>query len=129
MLRLGGVTAGLAISTVGTRQLALAAPALPATAVRPADPPGVIEEILEQIDERYRNRRIRGVRARRRDHDRTEEVLAVTVDDADLHVMANEDGTYTSVMNHYQTFRSLRQTARAAVDSLRGADLRPFPHN
>ncbi|BFU43603.1 tyrosinase family oxidase copper chaperone [Krasilnikovia sp. MM14-A1004] len=47
------------------------------------------------------------------------------IDGVPLHVMVNGDGTYTSVVNHYQTFRSLREVARAAVDELDGATLVP----
>ncbi|RZU49138.1 secreted protein [Krasilnikovia cinnamomea] len=45
------------------------------------------------------------------------------IDGVPLHVMVNGDGTYTSVVNHYETFRSLREVARAAVDQLDGAAL------
>lgn len=53
----------------------------------------------------------------------------VVIDGTALHVMVNADGTYTSVANHYQTFRTLREVARAAVDELDGARLVPVRHH
>ncbi|GAA1819346.1 tyrosinase cofactor [Planosporangium flavigriseum] len=53
----------------------------------------------------------------------------VLIDGRALHVMTNADGTYTSVVNHYQSFRSLREVARAAVDSLGTATLSPVHHH
>ncbi|GAB1641890.1 tyrosinase family oxidase copper chaperone [Krasilnikovia sp. MM14-A1259] len=52
----------------------------------------------------------------------------VLIDGVPLHVMVNADGTYTSVVNHYQTFRSLREVSRAAVDELDGAALEHVHH-
>jgi hypothetical protein len=47
----------------------------------------------------------------------------VLIDGAELHVMANADGTYTSIVTHYETHRTLRGAARAAVDELGSARL------
>lgn len=52
----------------------------------------------------------------------------ILIDGAPLHVMTNADGTYTSVVNHYRSFRSLRAAARAAVDDLGDATLVPLHH-
>ncbi|MDI9887111.1 tyrosinase family oxidase copper chaperone [Streptomyces sp. HNM0645] len=49
----------------------------------------------------------------------------VRVDDDDLHVMQNADGTWISVVNHYEKYRTPRDAARAAVRELRGASLVP----
>jgi hypothetical protein len=53
----------------------------------------------------------------------------ILIDGAALHVMTNADATYTSVVNHYQSFRSLRAVARAAVDDLGGATLVQAHHH
>ncbi len=50
---------------------------------------------------------------------------AVLIDGRPLHMMRNADGTWISVVNHYQTFTTPRGLARAAVRELRGATLVP----
>ncbi|WP_455353200.1 tyrosinase family oxidase copper chaperone [Streptomyces sp. SYSU K217416] len=50
----------------------------------------------------------------------------VLIDGKELHVMRNADGSWISVVNHYDTFDSRRDVARAAVDDLDGAALVPF---
>ncbi|GAA1269366.1 tyrosinase cofactor [Kitasatospora nipponensis] len=50
----------------------------------------------------------------------------VRIDDQELHLMRNADGTWISVINHYQTFSTPRALARAAVHGLRGAALVPL---
>lgn len=52
--------------------------------------------------------------------------VEVLVDGKELHVMRNADGSWISVVNHYDTFDSPRDVARAAVDELDGAALVPF---
>ncbi|QKW06085.1 tyrosinase [Streptomyces sp. NA04227] len=52
--------------------------------------------------------------------------VRITVDGKELHVMRNADGTWVSVLNHYQVFDDLRDVARAAVDELDGAKLIPL---
>ncbi|MFD9219008.1 tyrosinase family oxidase copper chaperone [Streptomyces sp. NPDC060064] len=51
--------------------------------------------------------------------------FVVRVDDDDLHIMQNADGTWISVINHYETHRTPRDAARAAVRELHGATLVP----
>ncbi|MDH2388834.1 MULTISPECIES: apotyrosinase chaperone MelC1 [Streptomyces] len=51
----------------------------------------------------------------------------VHVDGRELHVMRNADGTWISVVNHYETFANPRAVARAAVVELQGSTLAPFP--
>ncbi|MFD4585845.1 tyrosinase family oxidase copper chaperone [Streptomyces sp. NPDC058423] len=51
--------------------------------------------------------------------------FVVRVDDDDLHVMQNADGTWISVVNHYEKYRTPRDAARAAVRELHGASLVP----
>jgi hypothetical protein len=103
LFRLGVLGMALAGSTVGTRRLAAGA--------------GGVSTVL--IDELYKGRRIwaylpaPGMRPQ------------VYIDDVGLHTMTLPNGRCTSVMNHYQSFGTLLQAARAAVDNLRGAALLP----
>ncbi|MFE2147770.1 tyrosinase family oxidase copper chaperone [Streptomyces sp. NPDC059456] len=50
----------------------------------------------------------------------------VRIDGRELHVMRNADGTWISVVNHYETFADPASLARAAVRELQGAALAPF---
>ncbi|MBT2454798.1 tyrosinase cofactor [Streptomyces sp. ISL-86] len=50
----------------------------------------------------------------------------VLIDGRELHVMRNADGTWISVVNHYETFADPASLARAAVRELQGATLAPF---
>jgi hypothetical protein len=50
----------------------------------------------------------------------------VHIDGEELHVMQNADGTWISVVNHYETFASPRAVARAAVVELQGSQLEPL---
>ncbi|MER6675236.1 tyrosinase cofactor [Streptomyces sp. NPDC000983] len=54
---------------------------------------------------------------------------AVLVDGVELHVMRNADGSWISVVSHYDPVATPRAAARAAVDELQGAALLPFPAN
>ncbi|MFJ4839537.1 tyrosinase family oxidase copper chaperone [Streptomyces sp. NPDC088746] len=47
----------------------------------------------------------------------------VSVDGRVLHVMRRADGSYLSAVNHYESFPTLLETARAAVDELGTAQL------
>lgn len=47
----------------------------------------------------------------------------VTIDGRPLHVMRRADGSYLSEVNHYESFPTLLETARAAVDELGTARL------
>ncbi|MFI6150654.1 tyrosinase family oxidase copper chaperone [Streptomyces sp. NPDC051109] len=50
----------------------------------------------------------------------------VKVDGNDLHIMPNANGSWVTVVNHYETFPDPLSAARAAVRELQGADLVPF---
>ncbi|MFJ9821423.1 tyrosinase family oxidase copper chaperone [Streptomyces sp. NPDC101151] len=52
--------------------------------------------------------------------------FVVRIDDKDLHVMQSMDGTWLSVVNHYQKQRTPLEVARAAVRDLDGASLVPL---
>ncbi|MEW2579594.1 tyrosinase family oxidase copper chaperone [Streptomyces syringium] len=52
--------------------------------------------------------------------------FVVRIDNDDLHVMQNADGTWISVIDHYATHPTPRDVARAAVRDLNGASLVPL---
>ncbi|WP_151482936.1 apotyrosinase chaperone MelC1 [Streptomyces albicerus] len=104
--------AGLAV-TAGT--LPLVAPS-PTSAAAHSDGPAAFDEV-------YKGRRIQG-RPTGGHHHGTG--YAVFVDDVELHVMRNADGTWISVVSHYDPVPSPRAAARAAVEELQGAPLVPF---
>ena len=78
----------------------------------------------DEIDEVYQGRRIQGrpVSASGAGHHHHGS-YSVLIDGKELHMMQNSDGTWISVVNHYQTFTTPRGLARAAVRELRGASL------
>ncbi len=102
-------------------------------------------EMPEPFDEMYQGRHIEGWPAQaagahdrgRQDHGGQAEHhfgpagphegmdFVVRIDNDDLHVMRNADGTWISLVNHYETFTTPRALARAAVRQLQGADLVP----
>jgi hypothetical protein len=53
--------------------------------------------------------------------------VEVRIDGRPLHVMRRADGTYLSLVNHYESFPTLRDVARAAVDELGDAQLSLAP--
>ncbi|MEU3554960.1 tyrosinase family oxidase copper chaperone [Streptomyces fragilis] len=79
--------------------------------------PGAAAEAV--FDEVYRGRRIRGFRGRTRG---TSSGAAadwhVTLDDQPLHLMRRADGSYLSMVDHYGSYPTPREAARAAVDQL-----------
>ncbi|MFD9389978.1 tyrosinase cofactor [Streptomyces sp. NPDC060000] len=78
------------------------------------------------FDEVYRGRRIQGRSATGSGHHHGGG-YAVYVDGVELHVMRNADGSWISVVSHYDPVPTPRAAARAAVDELQGARLVPFP--
>ncbi|MFJ3670966.1 tyrosinase cofactor [Streptomyces sp. NPDC090106] len=82
----------------------------------------------DAFDEVYKGRRIQGRPAAGGGHHHGAG-FTVLVDGAELHVMRNADGTWISVVSHYDPVPTPRAAARAAVDELRGARLVPFPAN
>ncbi|MEU4614955.1 apotyrosinase chaperone MelC1 [Streptomyces umbrinus] len=76
------------------------------------------------FDEVYRGRRIQGRPSGGGHHHGAG--YAVFVDGVELHVMRNADGTWISVVSHYDPVPNPRAAARAAVEELQGAPLVPF---
>ncbi|MGF1427991.1 apotyrosinase chaperone MelC1 [Kitasatospora sp. LaBMicrA B282] len=78
----------------------------------------------DTFDEVFRGRRIQGMPMA--GGGRHGAGYMVLIDGRELHLMRNADGTWISVINHYQTFRTPRAIARAAVNALYGAQLTPL---
>ncbi|MFD8417882.1 tyrosinase family oxidase copper chaperone [Streptomyces sp. NPDC059466] len=76
------------------------------------------------FDEVYRGRRIEG-RAGGGGHHHGAG-YGVFIDGAELHVMQNADGSWISVVSHYDPVATPRAAARAAVVELQGAPLVPL---
>ncbi|MEN8651270.1 tyrosinase family oxidase copper chaperone [Streptomyces sp. 21So2-11] len=53
--------------------------------------------------------------------------VEVLIDGRPLHVMRRADGSYLSLVNHYESFPTLLDVARAAVDELGSAHLSKSP--
>ncbi|MGX1883374.1 tyrosinase family oxidase copper chaperone [Streptomyces sp. NPDC055287] len=53
--------------------------------------------------------------------------VEVRIDGRPLHVMRRADGSYLSLVNHYESFPTLLDAARAAVDELGDAQLSAHP--
>ncbi|MFJ8109420.1 tyrosinase cofactor [Streptomyces sp. NPDC096132] len=83
-------------------------------------------DALGSFDEVYRGRRIQGRPSSGGGHHHGGG-YAVYVDGVELHVMRNADGSWISVVSHYDPVPTPRAAARAAVDELQGARLLPFP--
>ncbi|NUW00591.1 tyrosinase family oxidase copper chaperone [Streptomyces sp. CAI 127] len=110
-----------------------------AAADRPAPAPGPgsgsgSRATTEEFAEMYRGREIRGtatvvVPAGAPADDRVavaaEPVTEIRIDGRPLHVMRRADGTYLSDVRHYESYPTLLETARAAVDELGTARLAP----
>ncbi|MGR4878534.1 tyrosinase family oxidase copper chaperone [Streptomyces sp. LARHCF249] len=113
-----GTTAG-ALTVLG---LAGATAHAAATDSRAAAPAGTVDEV-------YKGRRIRitpGTGGGHHGGHHSPGLPTVRIDGRELHVMRNADGTWISVVNHYETFADPASLARAAVRELQGAVLAPF---
>ncbi|ANP52765.1 hypothetical protein J2Z21_000301 [Streptomyces griseochromogenes] len=114
-----------------TAAAALAATASAATLVSPgASAAEHRHGSPESFDEVYKGRRIQGRPSGMGGHHHEHGGgYAVFVDGVELHVMQNADGSWISVVSHYDPVPTPRAAARAAVDELQGAPLLPFPAN
>ncbi|MFF9088391.1 tyrosinase cofactor [Streptomyces sp. NPDC014991] len=116
------LTAAAAVATTATAATLVAPAASAAGHHEPAAP--------ESFDEVYKGRRIQGrVSSGGGHHHEHGGGYAVFVDGVQLHVMRNADGSWISVVSHYDPVPTPRAAARAAVDELQGAALLPFPAN
>ncbi|SEC86255.1 Tyrosinase co-factor MelC1 [Streptomyces misionensis] len=85
----------------------------------------------DSFDETYRGRHIRGVRMPEEGRSGFDADWRITVDGRPLHLMRRADGTWLSMVDHYTSYRTPQEAARAAVDELgpgqRLRDLAPGP--
>lgn len=104
---------------------ALALAVVPVVAAAwPRREPG--DDEASSFDETYRGRRLRGVKAGAEHLDHMAQALRVpgggrwhvTVDGRPLHLMRRADGTYLSMVDHYRSYPTALEAARAAVDEL-----------
>ncbi|MFJ8540614.1 tyrosinase family oxidase copper chaperone [Streptomyces sp. NPDC093586] len=103
----------------GLRAFAFAAALAPVLAARGPAPralPGSAPHDTG-FDVTYRSHRIRGVRTPARGADEGGR-WHVTVDGRPLHLMRRADGTWLSMADHYCSYRTPLEAARAAVDAL-----------
>ncbi|WP_327683586.1 apotyrosinase chaperone MelC1 [Kitasatospora sp. NBC_00458] len=118
---LQGAAAALTVAA-GTVVIGVAGPGGSATAADPG--------ASDTFDEVFQGRRIQGRPVTGGGHQHggagTGTGYEVRIDGDELHMMRNADGTWISVVNHYQTFATPRALARAAVSDLQGATLVPI---
>ncbi|WP_256096929.1 tyrosinase cofactor [Streptomyces agglomeratus] len=145
----GGFAMGVIAGTAGALAPILTKRPGPATAAANGpEAPGTAEAERERLAERfaetYRGRHIQGTvrgalpagaagRSRRAGSFGDAMTVAavrdveVRIDGRPLHVMRRADGSYLSLVNHYQSFPTLLDAARAAVDELGDAQLSASP--
>ncbi|MDX3577435.1 tyrosinase family oxidase copper chaperone [Streptomyces sp. FL07-04A] len=70
------------------------------------------------FDETYRGRRIRGLLTTGGTAGAGHATWTVTVDGRPLHLMRRADGTWLSMVDHYRSYATPLEAARAAVDEL-----------
>ncbi|MFD5142168.1 tyrosinase family oxidase copper chaperone [Streptomyces sp. NPDC058401] len=121
-----GATAG-ALTALGLAGATAHAAVTGSRTAVPATPAGTVDEV-------YQGRRIRIVPAAGGGDDhgghhgghQSPGLPTVLIDGRELHVMRNADGSWISVVNHYETFSGPLPLARAAVRDLQGAVLLPM---
>ncbi|MCF3123978.1 tyrosinase co-factor [Streptomyces arenae] len=102
-----GAAASVVLAAAGLFR-AVPEPPEPATDIPPDDPP---------FDQMYQGRRIQGEPMAARSGDASAE-WRVTVDGKILGLMRRADGTYLSMVDHYQSYATPLAAARGAVDEL-----------
>ncbi|MEV0964813.1 MULTISPECIES: apotyrosinase chaperone MelC1 [unclassified Streptomyces] len=127
-----GAAAGAA---AGLAAAGAAHAAIQTTGPRPQDAHGGATAVPGSFDEVYQGRRIEGGPTHDGGHDGGhggghhgghDAGYTVRIDGEELHVMRNADGTWISVINHYEPRATPRALARAAVTELQGAALVPL---
>ncbi|MFE0063019.1 tyrosinase cofactor [Streptomyces sp. NPDC059003] len=126
---MSGITRRRAIGTIASTTAALALvgaarssaeAAEPLTHDRPGSEPGSFDEV-------YLGRHIQGRPSRDGEHHGDHgSGYSVRIDGDELHIMRNADGTWISVINHYEPQATPHALARAAVADLQGAALSPL---
>lgn len=129
MMRAALTTAVVVGTSAAVAPIVLADPAPAAPAAGAAGPAAPLP--AGTFDEVYRGRRIQGgpttpVRqavARAAAAPASGPGIEISIDGRPLHVMRRADGTYLSLVNHYQSFPTPLEVARAAVDEIGTAQL------
>ncbi|WP_330328362.1 tyrosinase cofactor [Streptomyces sp. NBC_00536] len=133
-----GMTAGAAtaigLTTACSSSSAGKPAAGPAADASAPGAPGAsgVSKTITPIDEVYQGRRIQISLATGGHHDGGHHMPAmpsVRIDGNELHLMPNADGSWITVVNHYETFADPITAARAAVRDLQGAVLVPLGPN
>jgi hypothetical protein len=97
---------------------AVAAPAALLWPTRPTDDRPPSDDLGDgSFDEMYAGRHIRGTRAAGGPH-HSGAAWDITVDGRPLHLMRRADGSYLSMVDHYQSFPTPLIATRRAVDEL-----------
>ncbi|RSS78272.1 tyrosinase family oxidase copper chaperone [Streptomyces sp. WAC06614] len=125
-----GAATALGVTAAVIRSSATSAPEPGASAKGPA-PTGSVPALpdVSALDEVYQGSRIQIVPAAgggHHDGHHLPSLPTIRIDGKELHLMPNADGTWISVVNHYETFPDPVSAARAAVRDLKGAALVPF---
>ncbi|GLX36181.1 tyrosinase family oxidase copper chaperone [Streptomyces lavendulae] len=124
MMRAALTTAVVVGTSAAVAPIVLADPAPGAApAPAPAAPRGTFDEV-------YRGRRIQGgpvpvryASARGAAAPASGPGVEISIDGRPLHVMRRADGSYLSLVNHYRSFPTPLEAARAAVDEIGTAQL------
>ncbi|MGW8377915.1 tyrosinase family oxidase copper chaperone [Streptomyces sp. ODS28] len=135
LLRAGAAAAGAAAFVLGAPNPARAASGDPRSGGRLSDGQrsgGQRAGQCEEFDEFYRGRHIVGrctheARKGATGHGGAHPGVRVFVDGEELHLMENADGTFVSIVNHFEPAPTPHSLARLAVDDLAGAELLPPP--
>ncbi|MFI9648183.1 tyrosinase cofactor [Streptomyces sp. NPDC052040] len=119
------VTGGLGVAGAATAYAATPRPATPLSGAPSSAPamPGHDHGGPAPFDEVYQGRHIEGRPTAGGHHGSG---YGVFIDGTELHVMRNADGSWISVVTHYDPVPSPLAAARAAVVELQGAPLVPF---
>ncbi|MER5304372.1 tyrosinase cofactor [Streptomyces lasiicapitis] len=130
---MSGITRRQAIGAAASAAAGLAAVGAARASATGAEPHDQAHAGAEpdSFDEVYLGRRIQGAPS----HDGGHHAghggghgagYSVRIDGDELHIMRNADGTWISVINHYEPRATPRALARAAVVELQGATLVPL---
>ncbi|MCZ7456653.1 apotyrosinase chaperone MelC1 [Streptomyces sp. WMMC940] len=129
---MSGITRRQALGVAAGAAAGLAAAGAAHAAVQPAEPrPQGATAAPGSFDEVYKGRRIQGGPTHDGGHGGGHHGghgagYTVRIDGEELHVMRNADGTWISVINHYEPRATPKALARAAVTELQGAALVPL---
>ncbi|MFI5620485.1 tyrosinase cofactor [Streptomyces sp. NPDC051567] len=123
---IAGAAAGIAVAGVATASADTSPAKARAAAPGRAGDPAAFDEV-------FQGRRIQGLPAdpssahgQAHGQGAHGDGYRVLIDGRELHVMRRSGQSWTSVINHYETFATPRDAARTAVTSLKGASLVPF---